>query len=173
MVTGVLLYEDFIDHPKLLFEELIREVKWDKRMTARKTASFGVAYNYSQMEYPFQPFLPKITTIIRQLETKIGFEPNNRLINYYENGKAKMGYHSDQIDHLETNTRIAIVSLGETRTLRFRNIQNPLLVENYELQSGSLIYMTQDVQTEWQHSIPKSGTENGRISLTFRNIVQS
>lgn len=173
MINGIVLFEDFIDHPERLFEELIRDVEWDKRMTARKTASFGVAYNYSQMEYPFQPFLPKIASIIPQLETKIGFEPNNCLINYYENGKAKMGYHSDQIDHLETNTGIAIVSLGETRTLRFRNIQDPLIVENYALQSGSLIYMTQDVQTEWQHAIPKSGTENGRISMTFRNIVQS
>lgn len=173
MISGIKLIEKFIDHPERLFEELIRDIKWDERMTARKTASFGVAYNYSQMAYPFQPFPQKIVSIIQQLEPKIGFELNNCLINYYETGKAKMGYHSDQIDHLAANTGIAIVSLGETRTLRFRNIHDPLIVENYELQSGSLIYMTQEVQTEWQHAIPKSGTENGRISMTFRNIVQS
>jgi hypothetical protein len=36
-----------------------------------------------------------------------------------------MGYHSDQTDILVANTGIAIVSLGEMRVLKFRNIMNP------------------------------------------------
>lgn len=82
-----------------------------------------------------------------------------------------MGYHSDQTDILETDTGIAIVSVGETRTLKFRDIENPDHFLTYELTAGSLIYMTQEIQTIWQHSIPKSDTENGRISLTFRQIL--
>ena len=82
-----------------------------------------------------------------------------------------MGYHSDQTDILAENTGIAIVSLGETRILRFRNIENPTLYLDYELVAGSLIYMTQEIQAMWQHAIPKSNTENGRISLTFREMV--
>lgn len=81
-----------------------------------------------------------------------------------------MGYHSDQTDILEADTGIAIVSLGETRSLKFRNIANPEQFLTYELPSGSLIYMTQAVQANWQHAIPKSDTNNGRISLTFRKI---
>lgn len=34
----------------------------------------------------------------------------------------------------------------------------------------TLIYMTQEVQRDWQHAVRKSDTENGRISLTFRMI---
>jgi alkylated DNA repair dioxygenase AlkB len=81
-----------------------------------------------------------------------------------------MGFHSDQTDILETNTGIAIISIGETRILTYRNIENSEKVIDYELTNGSLIYMTQEIQKEWQHAIPKSDTENGRMSLTFRKI---
>jgi len=38
-----------------------------QRMAARKTASFGQAYNYSQMAYPYQEFLPELEAINVQL----------------------------------------------------------------------------------------------------------
>ncbi len=169
-MEGITLVENFIDHPAELFHLLTTTVAWDERMTARKTASFGKAYNYSQMAYPYQEFLPELAEINKKLKPVIGFEPNNCLINYYLDGKSKMGYHSDQTDILEANTGIAIVSIGETRTLKFRNIKNPEEYLSYDLTAGSLIYMTQEIQDEWQHSIPKSDTENGRISLTFRQM---
>lgn len=169
-MNGILYINHFIDNHKELFELLVETVNWDERMTARKTASFGKAYNYSQMGYPYQEFLPELEEINKKLEAIIGFKPNNCLINYYLDGKSKMGYHSDQIDILEADTGIAIVSLGETRILKFRNIVNQEEYLNYDLISGSLIYMTQAIQKEWQHAIPKSDTENGRISLTFRQM---
>lgn len=169
-MEGITHIDNFIPNPEELFSLLTATVKWDERMAARKTASFGKAYNYSQLEYPYQEFLPELAEINKKLETIIGFEPNNCLINYYLDGKAKMGYHSDQTDILEANTGIAIVSLGETRTLKFRSISNPEEFVNYELTAGSLVYMTQEVQKHWQHAIPRSNTEKGRISLTFRQM---
>lgn len=169
-MDGITYIENFIDNPTELFNILTTNVKWDERMTARKTASFGKAYNYSQIDYPYQDFLPELKPIIEKLKPVIGFEPNNCLINFYMDGKSKMGYHSDQTDILQTDTGIAIVSIGEPRNLKFRNIENPDKFLNYELTAGSLVYMTQEIQTKWQHSIPKSDTENGRISLTFRQM---
>jgi len=169
-MEGITYIENFIDNPTELFTILTKTVKWDERMAARKTASFGKAYNYSQIDYPYQEFPPKLQTIIKRLKPIIGFEANNCLINFYMNGKSKMGYHSDQTDILETNTGIAIISIGEPRFLKFRNIETPDQFLIYELTAGSLIYMTQEIQKIWQHSIPKSDTENGRISLTFRKM---
>lgn len=169
-MDGITHIENYIDNPQDLFKLLTTSVNWDERMTARKTASFGNAYNYSQIEYPYQEFLPELEQINNKLKETIGFKPNNCLINYYLDGKSKMGYHSDQTDILETNTGIAIISLGETRTLKFRNIENSEHFLSYELTAGSLVYMTQEIQKLWQHSIPKSDTENGRISLTFRQM---
>jgi alkylated DNA repair dioxygenase AlkB len=169
-MEGIVFKEDFIRGSHVLFEELKANVAWDESMTARKTASFGVAYNYSQMSYPFQEMPPKILEMCAMINDLLGFTPNNCLVNYYLDGKSKMGFHSDQTDILEHTTGIAIVSLGETRVLRFKKIIEEGMIFDYLLPSGSLLYMTLALQTEWVHAIPKSETENGRMSLTFRKI---
>lgn len=169
-MEGITYIENFIAHSTDLFDFLQKNIQWDERMTARKTASFGKAYNYSQMTYPFQVFIPELETIITLIEQTLEVEPNNCLINYYLDGKSKMGFHSDQTDILFENTGVVIISLGETRTLRFRNIENKEQIKDYDLPSGSLIYMKNEVQEKWQHAIPKSDTEKGRMSLTFRKI---
>jgi alkylated DNA repair dioxygenase AlkB len=98
MIDGITYIEPFIEDPTHLFALLESSVNWDERMTARKTASYGRAYNYSQIEYPFQPFLPELEQIIHSIGKKVGYVPNNCLINYYTDGKSKMGFHSDQTD---------------------------------------------------------------------------
>lgn len=169
-MEGIVFKEQFITNSHVLIEALKTSVVWDESMVARKTASFGVAYNYSQMNYPFKEMPTKILEICDQINTLLGFMPNNCLINYYLDGKSKMGFHSDQTDILEANSGIAIVSLGEARVLRFKKIKEEGMVFDYLLPSGSLLYMTQELQKEWVHAIPKSETENGRMSLTFRKI---
>lgn len=169
-MNGITYIHNFIDNPTQLFNNLRDNVQWDERMIARKTASYGKAYNYSQINYPFQEFTVELNDIIEKINRTLNFKPNNCLINYYLNGKSKMGFHSDQTDILYQDTGVGIISIGETRTLRFRNIKNRELIKDFELPSGSFIYMTNNVQDEWQHSIPKSDTENGRMSLTFRKI---
>jgi alkylated DNA repair dioxygenase AlkB len=171
MIDGIIYKKDFFLLSKDLFNFLEQNVNWDARMTVRKTASYGVAYNYSQMSYPFQEMLPALEKICDDLNTAIGFKPNNCLINYYANGSSKMGFHSDQTDILEQGTGVAIISLGAVRTLRFRNIDNQQNMVNFQLDSGSLLYMTQDVQNKWQHAIPKSDDDQPRISLTLRKII--
>lgn len=170
-MEGIIYIDRFINNPDELFHHLVTVVNWDERMTARKTASFGKAYNYSQISYPFQELLPELETINNDLKTVLGFTPNNCLVNYYLNGKAKMGYHSDQTDILEPGTGIAIVSLGAERTLKFRNITQRETIQEYHLAPSSLVYMTQEIQHTWQHAIPGSDTAAGRISLTFRQIL--
>jgi alkylated DNA repair dioxygenase AlkB len=170
-MKGILHINHFISEPEGLFNTLLNNISWDESMVARKTVSFGKAYNYSQMSYPEIPFLPALDMLLEPLEAVIGFKPNNCLVNYYPDGASKMGYHADRTDNLETGTGIAIVSLGTTRSLKFRNIKDPELFLNYELISGSLIYMTQEIQHVWQHAIPKAETTEGRISLTFRRML--
>lgn len=83
----------------------------------------------------------------------------------------KGGFHSDQADILEAGTGVVIVSLGAARILGFKRISDPEIIVDYNLESGSLFYMSQEVQSEWQHAIPKSDTMVGRISLTFRSLL--
>jgi hypothetical protein len=88
-MDGILYIENFIANPAILFDFLVTNVNWNERMNARKTASYGVAYNYSQMSYPFQDFLPELSLIVEKLSDTLSFAPNNCLINYYLDGKAK------------------------------------------------------------------------------------
>ncbi|BAO75737.1 alpha-ketoglutarate-dependent dioxygenase AlkB [Winogradskyella sp. PG-2] len=169
-MEGIIYIENFLSNHRWLFETLLNNIIWDESMINRKTASFGRPYNYSQMEYPFQEFTSEMKEIINSIEEFLEIRPNNCLINYYENGNSRMGYHSDQIDILEENTGVIIISLGETRTLQFRNIEDRENTVGFNLVSGSLIYMNNEVQNLWQHAIIKSDTENGRMSLTFRKL---
>ena len=169
-IEGITYIENFHNTPADLFEYLKQHVTWDERMSARKTASYGVAYNYSQIAYPYQELPTPLKQLCIEIDKTIGFEPNNCLINYYLDGKSKMGFHSDQTDILEHDTGVVIISLGATRVLRFRNIIDPEIIFDYSLPSGSLIYMDQKVQDEWLHAIPKADTDAGRMSLTFRKM---
>lgn len=170
-MDGIIYIQNFCKEPQKIFETLSHKVLWDSQMTVRKTASFGKAYNYSQMFYPEVDFLDELKPLIIQIEKVLGFEPNNCLINFYENGQARMGWHSDQIDILYPGTGVAIVSLGSERSLKFRKISNSEITKEYLLASGSSLYMTQSVQKEWQHAIPKCETSQARMSLTFRKIL--
>lgn len=170
-IDGVFYTPLFIPNSLSLFSELESTVDWDTSMGLRKTASFGKAYNYSQMSYPEVPFLDVLHPLLEAIEQELGFKPNNCLINYYTSGNSRMGYHSDQIEGLAPDTGIVIVSLGATRILRFRAMDGTNTTMDYPLASGSLAYMTQDVQRHWQHAIPKANTAEPQMSLTFRQLL--
>ena len=170
LMKGLIYRESFIDNPDKLYYYLLDSNEWDERMKSRKTMSYGKAYNYSQIDYLDKEMFPELEEICNKIDKLLGYKPNNCLINLYKDGRSKMGYHSDQIDILKERTGISILSLGVERNLRFRNIKTPEIIKNYMMEKGSLLYMDQEIQKEWQHSIPKMNTEKSRISLTFRQL---
>ena len=163
--------ENFITNHLELYRLLVDKIDWDSSMKSRNTSSFGKAYNYSNISYRYRDFIPEIKDMIDAVGSIVGYCSNNCLVNYYLDGNSSMGYHSDEVSCLKESTGIAIISLGQTRTISFKNIKNPDLILDLELRSGSLFYMGQDVQKEWKHAILKSETKEGRISLTFRSLV--
>lgn len=170
MTPDVLHIPNYITDCDSLFDYLIHNSDFDTSMKARITASFGKSYDYNGMTYPAIPFPTKFDDILNSINKTIGFLPNNCLINLYPHGMSSMGYHSDNTDILTTGTGVVIISLGSTRTLRFKNKLDPSIIVDYVLDTGSLFYMDDAVQRDWLHSIPKSDTTSPRMSLTFRNI---
>lgn len=168
---NVLYVEDFLPQTDALYETLAHEVIWDTRMYVRKTATFGTAYNYSGMTYPSVPMHPLLIPIVNRLEERLSFRPNNCLANYYETGQNTMGFHVDSTEELVPGTGIAIVSLGAERTLTFRRMDDTTIRVPYSLRSGSLLYMPAEVQQEWKHGLLKQEGAEGRISLTFRQVI--
>lgn len=163
----------FVSNPDALYAALVSEVAWEEHIKARKTASFGQAYNYSQITYAVTPMHPRLVLLVDRLETTLGFRPNNCLLNFYEDGGSSMGYHSDSTDELVPGTGVAIVSLGSERSLTFRSKADPNEKYAYPLENGSLLYMSPAIQGDWKHAVLKEPDATGRISLTFRQLCET
>ena len=166
------IIDNFVENPNQLFSYLKESVIWDERMKARKTASFGVSYDYSGMAYPETEMPNHLESICNAIHHTIGFQPNNCLMNYYLDGKSSMGYHSDSSEELLPNTGVVIISLGTERHISYREKSHTENKVKYQLKNGSLLYMNDDVQKRWMHAIPKSPESGERISLTFRHIIK-
>lgn len=156
-----------------LYTQLRDRIEWDDRISARKTACYGLSYDYSGLTYENKPMHALLVPLCVQLQQTLGFEPNSCLINYYLDGRSKMGFHSDETDNLEAGTQIIIISLGTERKLSFRGRSDYSQRLQYLLPHGSLLYMSQRTQEFWSHAIKRANVLDGRISLTFRRIIQT
>lgn len=169
MDTGSIgIEEDFVPDSLALFAQL-ESIPWDERIRARRSASFGRPYNYSGIVWPDAPFPDLLVPLLDRLAARLGYRSNNCLANYYPDGDASMGLHSDSTEELVEGTGIAVVSLGAERVITFRNQLDRQRIERYPLRSGSLLYMSAAMQRDWKHGILASDqVAGGRISLTFR-----
>lgn len=171
MQPPILYKPAFLADPGALFEELLRTVVWDDLMKSRRTASYGRPYNYNHIRYPVVPMHPALVDIARAVAKELRFEPNGCLLNYYRDGKNGISYHADTATPLAPGTGVAIISLGGVRKMRYRRIDDHTIKADVVLEAGSLLYMDDAVQSEWQHSIPPQAGVDERISLSFRKIV--
>ena len=167
----IIFVPNFLPTHTELFEHLLSSIAWDERLRARRTASFGVSYNYSGITYPEVGMPESLQDICSQIESTVGFYPNNCLLNYYPDGQSSMGFHSDSTEELAPGTGVAIVSLGSEREMMFRYKEVRSHEVRHSLTPGSLLYMSKAFQSLWLHSIPKSPGSGQRISLTFRLMV--
>jgi alkylated DNA repair dioxygenase AlkB len=170
LITGSWLIDNHVDYPDTLFNNLLA-LDYDKSMRSRWTASFGKSYDYSGKTYPYAPMPDFLNDLMPGIACRVGFTPNNCLINLYHDGTSSMGYHSDNTDILTPGTGVAIISVGSNRALRFKNKIDKDNIIDYNLSNGSLFYMNDAVQLDWLHSIPKSDAVGPRISLTFRDMA--
>ncbi|MBE8719655.1 alpha-ketoglutarate-dependent dioxygenase AlkB [Sphingobacterium pedocola] len=165
---------DGINYLKL-FEIIRNETLWEKTMRSRWTASYGKPYNYNDTFYDFKGVPEYLDEIIDLIDVKLGYRPNNCLINFYNNRDSKMGYHSDNIDILEKDTGITILSLGAKRVMKFKNIKDSQTIE-VVLDPNSFFHMSSELQKEWKHSVLSvhdgiNETFFERISVTFRRVI--
>jgi alkylated DNA repair dioxygenase AlkB len=165
----IILDQEFYPKHAVLFAELMASVKWDESMKARKTASFGKPYDYSQMSYGATDMPTCLVDVVECLKLRLNILFNNCLLNLYETGQNTMGFHSDETRNLLPGTGVAITSLGSERTITFRSLDQSVFVD-YRLMPGSILYMDGEVQDNWMHAIQKQDAAGPRISLTWRAI---
>ena len=164
----VRIVEDFLPEHAALFEFFRKSIRWEESMAVRKTASFGVPYNYAQLRYPAVPMHAALLPVVVKLSKLVGIEFNNCLLNFYQSGENTMGFHADDTSGLQADTGVAIVSLGSARNITYRSKLIPTVRHAFNLTPGSLLYMDSAVQETWVHAIRKQRDVGPRISLTWR-----
>ena len=133
----------------------------------------GCHYQYSGLLETPLPWSEPLLSLRRQLEAHLGVAFNSLLLNRYRHGQDRMGWHADDEPELAPNHPIASLSLGATRTLRFRPRPGGTGGETFgmELHHGDLLVMHPPTQRHWQHALPpRQRVREERLNLTFRLI---
>lgn len=144
-------------------------------ITKRKIAWFANTnfnYNYSGINRIAQEWNQELIKLKQKLELETGYIFNSCLLNLYHDGTEGMGWHSDDQNHLKTNSPVAIISLGAERYFKLRN-NNKSTDYKVILEKGSLLLMMGKTQQDYQHEIPKMlKIKDIRISLTWRSMKE-
>ena len=143
-----------------------------QHLQPRLTAWYGDAsYTYSGLRLDPLPWTPLLAELRAAVEAACGCRFNSVLLNYYRNERDSMGMHSDDEPELGPDPVIASLSFGATRPFVLRHKRNKQ-THKIDLQDGSLLLMSNGLQSNWLHGIHKSTRPLGeRINLTFRYIV--
>jgi alkylated DNA repair dioxygenase AlkB len=166
---------------------LLNEVSWSQekiiiggaeRLQPRLSAWYGDEgkdYTYSGITLEPHPWSLTLLRIKEDIEAATGHRFNSVLVNLYRNERDSVGWHSDNERELGSNPVIASLSLGETRTFRFRHkTRKDLKTLSLPLADGSLLLMAGTTQKFWRHAVDKEKEVKGqRINLTFRNVLSA
>jgi alkylated DNA repair dioxygenase AlkB len=139
----------------------------------------GYRYRYSGIEQQPVPWLSSLGPLRQRLESLCGHELNALLLNHYRDGNDAMGCHADDEPELVPDASIVSISLGASRTLRFKpKPRSPLAAGsdplNLELGQGDLLVMDPPTQQHWLHELPRRRrVQSARINLTFRRLMPS
>ncbi|TCV95737.1 DNA-N1-methyladenine dioxygenase [Luteibacter rhizovicinus] len=128
-------------------------------------------YTYSRTRFVPHPWMPVLASLRDRASEACGVSFNSVLANLYRDGGDSMGWHADDEPELGPRPTIASVSLGETRTFRFRDRETGGRTVAVDLTHGSLLRMAGDTQALYRHDLPKRVRVHGpRINLTFRYV---
>ena len=167
---AVQIVDSLIASHELLFQWLADNIEWTTRFKSRNSRSFGVSYHSGNGPRRDRALPAFLHTTASAIHDSFGFMPNNCLINDYPSGDNYISFHSDQDMEMNDHTGVVIVSFGEVREMVLRNIKEPGQRYHYPLPPGSGFYMTDALQQQWQHAIPKQPGRGRRISMSFRSL---
>ena len=165
------------------YDELLENVKWTNAGAPRMECFMSETpkqYGYDTKDglrfYESIPYYSLVLSIQNKLNKDYNTNYNVCFLNYYNNEKQHLGWHSDDSDGMNLEHPIAVVSFGQERFIYVKDKSYKGEVPNdnkFLLGDGSLFIMPSEYQKEHLHKIPKGDKiMTGRISLTFRNYTK-
>jgi alkylated DNA repair dioxygenase AlkB len=181
---GLITYDRYFLEPRVadhLFHSLLGGTDWQQeflRMYGKRipfprlTAWYGDAdavYKYSGVSNKPLPWTGELKEIRDALVRRTGVRFNSVLLNQYRTGEDSLSWHADNEPELGVKPIIASVSLGAIRSFDLRHIDGAKI--SVDLEHGSLLLMSGDLQRYWRHRVPKErNVSSPRINLTFRVV---
>lgn len=138
-------------------------------------AAFGEPYHYqgSKQKATPEPFPKIIQEIGKEINGKFPkYDISECTVNSYDGRDAFLPEHADDESAIANDSLIFTVSLGQARTIVFRNMSTNTEV-NLCVEHGSLYTMSYASQHIWRHRMDKETNDSSsgkRISITFRCI---
>lgn len=177
-------YPNYLDENKvsgLHFINYFLSLDWEERTNARREKYFAtqyIPYTYGTGEYA-RTYMPEpMDENVKYIGHKICEQllnlPDFELcfLNYYENEKQALGWHSDDGEIMDHTRPIVVVSFGAEREIWTKPIgAGPEKIEKILLGNGSVFVMEAGMQYTHVHKIPKHSAPCGpRVSLTYRGL---
>ena len=159
--------------------EVVRGRECLRKCLHFSTDPANIKYTYAGTQHPTKQIPEVLLKLLKKLPDAENYAYNYCLVNYYPDGKAGMGFHSDSLEGLVTPVQIASLSLGATRNfvLAEKNPAIPSAPRKYSmlLSQGDLLIMGPGCQENWVHGVPSTAVKSvgPRINLTFRKISVS
>lgn len=166
-------HADFFKDHKTIKNTLLKTLIFEtKEYEGRPTALYGDAgmvYQYAKNVSVVNPWTDLLLELKNQVEKSTGYTYNVCLANYYPNGKAKFGFHSDS-EEIGNKIPIASISLGAKRKFYFKSKTTDEQHCVY-LDSGSLLLMKDGTHENYVHALPPDNSiKSDRLNLTFRYV---
>lgn len=140
----------------------------------RRTCAFGdpgTRYRYAGLERSAEVWPPALAAVRERLLESTGQRFDYALGNLYPDGRAGLGWHSDDEDDLVDQAPIASVSLGAPRDFALRLGSGGPAARTLALGHGSLLVMGGATQRHYQHRVPpRLRCREPRVNLTFRSM---
>ena len=164
--------EDFlsIDDEKMLMD-FLSGLEYSNE-NGHSVKNFGAKYHYRGAAdgNGDDKFPAELDTVVEKLKTfypDINF--NECLLNKYDGAGSFLSEHSDDEPCIDPESSIVTVSIGQSRTITFRNKFNNETLST--VAKGRSIYtMTKSSQDYYTHQIKQESDSTLRYSLTFRNV---
>ncbi len=176
------LLPSWLDSSKALKwkNQIINNVKWEQPivkvyakeyLVPRLTvfiANKNTKYIYSGFEHIGEGWPEWLLPLLEEVRESTNTDFNGCLINFYRDGKDKMGWHADNEKELDAEKSIASLSLGASRDFILKNKINNIK-KSISLENGDLLIMHPICQTNWVHCVPlRKKLNETRVNLTFR-----
>ena len=136
--------------------------------------SFGESYRYNGSKSEPNEIPPILTSVIDKINGKFELEGNLKinscLVNKFSGPETLINEHSDDERNIHPESSIFTISLGDARTITFRELSSSKTFEHTP-KNGSIYSMTLKSQYYFKHQIFRDEQFSGtRYSLTFRVV---